>query len=67
LGPGEPVIVHATMVLASIAPDVRATSRPPCINRSVGMPLIARRDETEGAVNADRGIEVSANQLNLFD
>src|SRR4029079_18796614 len=50
-GRASPAIVHATILCVSIAPEVRETSRPPRINRSVGMPDIPSRDETAGAVS----------------
>src|SRR6516164_626211 len=48
----SPFNVHATMLLASIAPDWREISFPSCIRGKVGMPLIEKRDETEGALSA---------------
>jgi hypothetical protein len=48
----SPAVVDATIVLVSVAPDVRAISRSSCISKSVGMPLIPSREETEGAMSA---------------
>jgi hypothetical protein len=52
----SPAIVQATIFWLSITPEIREISRPPCINRRVGMPLIPRRDEQKRLRQFSRGL-----------